>query len=262
VREAEMENGNVLEDAVRRLERIGEEAGVSAEVIDVLRYPRECLLATLSVRMDDGSTEHFQAYRCRYNSVLGPTKGGIFSKTGFDVESLYHYKQDTRELRGVYCAGSVCELVDHEKISNQELLELDVEMLIPAALGSVIGEANAERIKTPIIVEVANGPIAGQVDEILEDRGTLVLPDVLANAGGVTVSYFEWVQNRQGYAWNLEEVRSQLEERLSAAFSEIWDVHQNERRSLRAATYAIAMRRIAEAVEAGGTREYFQQEDA
>jgi glutamate dehydrogenase (NADP+) len=135
-------------------------------------------------------------------------------------------------------------------------------MLIPAALGSVIGEANVERIKAPVIVEVANGPIAGQVDPILEDRGTLVLPDVLANAGGVTVSYFEWVQNRQGYAWSLEEVRSRLEETLSAAFAEIWDVHQNERRSVRAATYAVAMRRIAEAVEAGGTHEYFRQDDA
>jgi glutamate dehydrogenase (NADP+) len=158
--------------------------------------------------------------------------------------------------------GSVCELVEHEKISNEELLELDVEMLIPAALGGVISEANAARVKAPIIVEVANGPIVGEVDRIFEERGTLVLPDVLANAGGVTVSYFEWVQNRQGYGWRLEEVRSRLEEMLTAAFAEIWSVHENEKRSMRAATYAVAMRRIAEAVEAGGTREYFRQDEA
>jgi len=430
-----MKGANVLVDAVRRVERIGEEAGVSADVIDALRYPRECLLATLSVRMDDGSTEHFPAYRCRYNSVLGPTKGGIrfhpdvtleevqalalwmtikcaavgipfgggkggvtvdpkrlsrlelerlsraymramadivgpdhdipapdvytnarimgwmvdeyqairrikapavitgkpislggspgreeatgrgafitiqelakrrgldphatrvaiqgfgnvgyhvarlleragykivavsdskggiFSEKGFDVESLHRHKQDARELRGVYCVGSVCELVEHEKISNEQVLELDVEMLIPAALGGVISEANAERIKAPIIVEVANGPIVGEVDRILEEKGILVLPDVLANAGGVTVSYFEWVQNRQGYGWRLEEVRSRLEEMQSSAFAEIWNVHEKERRSMRAAAYAVAMRRIAAAVEAGGTREYFRQDE-
>jgi glutamate dehydrogenase (NADP+) len=428
-----MENANVLDDAIRRVERIGEEAGVNAEVIDALRHPMESLLATLPVRMDDGSTAHFPAYRCRYNAVLGPTKGGIrfhpevtldevqalalwmtikcaavgipfgggkggvtvdpkrlsrlelermsraymramsnivgpehdipapdvytnarimgwmvdeyqairrikapgvitgkpislggspgrdeatgrgafiaiqelarrknldaratrvaiqgfgnagyhvarllegagyrivavsdskggiFSEKGFDVESLHRYKGDTRELRGVYCEGSVCELVEHEKLSNEEVLELDVEMLIPAALGGVISEANVALIKAPIIVEVANGPIVGEVDRFLEEKGTLVLPDVLANAGGVTVSYFEWVQNRQGYGWRLEEVRSRLEEMLTAAFAEIWSVHEGEGRSMRAATYAVAMRRIAAAVEAGGTREYFRQ---
>lgn len=431
-----MGNEGVLADAVRRVVRIGEEAGVSPEVIDSLRYPMECLLATLAVRMDDGSTAHFPAYRCRYNSVLGPTKGGIrfhpavtveevqalalwmtikcaavgvpfgggkggvevepkhlsrlelerlsrayvramsnmigpehdipapdvytnarimgwmadeyqairrvkspavitgkplslggspgreeatgrgafiaiqelakrkgldpsatrvavqgfgnagyhvarllaragyrivavsdskggvFSEKGFDIESLHRHKLDTRELRGVYCEGSVCELVDHEKISNAELLELEVEMLIPAALEGVITEENAARIKAPVIVEVANGPIVGDVDGLLEERGTVVLPDVLANAGGVTVSYFEWVQNRQGYGWRLEEVRSRLEEMLTAAFAEIWSVHESEGRSMRAATYAVAMRRIAAAVEAGGTREYFRQDEA
>jgi glutamate dehydrogenase (NADP+) len=200
--------------------------------------------------------------RADYKIVaVSDSKGGIFSEKGFDVESLHRHKQDTRELRGVYCVGSVCELVEHDKISNEEVLELDVEMLIPAALGGVISEANAERIKAPIIVEVANGPIVGEVDRILEEMGILVLPDVLANAGGVTVSYFEWVQNRQGYGWRLEEVRSRLEEMLTAAFAEIWRVHQNERRSMRAATYAVAMRRIAIAVEAGGTREYFRQDE-
>ena len=90
----------------------------------------------------------------------------------------------SRELRGVYCEGSVCEMVDHKRISNEELLELDVDLLIPAALEGVITRENVDRIKAPIIVEVANGPISGDVDPILEERGIRVVPDVLANAGG------------------------------------------------------------------------------
>ena len=134
-------------------------------------------------------------------------------------------------------------------------------MLIPAALEGVITPDNVERVKAPIIVEVANGPLSGGVDSILEARGTRVVPDVLANAGGVTVSYFEWVQNKQGYPWTLDQVRARLQDVLSTAFGEIWNVHQDEKRSLRGAAYAIAMRRIADAIGAQGTRGYFQGGD-
>ena len=97
-------------------------------------------------------------------------------------------------LRIFSCTGSVCELVDHERITNAELLELDVELLVPAALEGVIDSNNVDRIRAPLIAEVANGPIVGDVDQALADAGKIVLPDVLTNAGGVTVSYFEWVQ--------------------------------------------------------------------
>jgi glutamate dehydrogenase (NADP+) len=190
--------------------------------------------------------------------AVSDSKGAIYSEDGFDVDSLYQHKQETRQLRGVYCEGSVCELVEHKRITNDELLELDVELLIPAALEGVIGAHNHKRIRAPIIVEVANGPISGEVDEDLFRRGVQVVPDVLANAGGVTVSYFEWVQNRAGYYWKLDEVRERLEELMLRAFEEVWSLAQREKRSLRSAAYTNALRRIEEATLAHGSREYFK----
>ncbi|MCZ6794203.1 MAG: Glu/Leu/Phe/Val dehydrogenase [Planctomycetota bacterium] len=189
--------------------------------------------------------------------AVSDSHGAIYSDDGFDVESLHREKQATRQLRGVYCEGSVCHVVEHSTISNDELLELEVDILVPAALESQIGAWNVDRIRAPIIVEVANGPITGDVDERLASRGTLVVPDVLANAGGVTVSYFEWVQNLQGYSWTLEDVRQRLEDIMTRSFSEIWKIAEEESVSLRSAAYRRALRRIAESVEASGTREFF-----
>jgi len=189
--------------------------------------------------------------------AVSDSRGGIYSPEGFDTESLHQHKQSTRRLEAVYCEGSVCELIDHERLSNEELLELDVELLIPAALEGVITRKNVERIRAPLIAEVANGPIESDVDELLEERGTAVLPDVLVNAGGVTVSYFEWAQNRQGYHWTLEEVRDRLERSLGGSAEAVFDAQEQEGRSLRSAAYAIALRRIGAAIEAHGTTEYF-----
>jgi glutamate dehydrogenase (NADP+) len=426
---------DVFEDAVARLERMGRDAGVSPEVIAALRQPKALLVASLPVRMDDGSTRWFTGYRCRYNDARGPTKGGIryhpavtvaevqalalwmtvkcavvglpyggakggvavdpkqlshlelerlsraymravadfvgpdidvpapdvytnarimgwmadeyqtikrvqapgvitgkpiamggslgreeatgrgaflvihelarrrglepgrtrvavqgfgnagyhvarllqeggyrivavsdskgaiVSEAGFDVDSLQRVKESSRVLQGVYCHGSVCELVEHTRISNEELLELEIDVLVPAALENVIGPHNVERIRAPIVAEVANGPIAGEVDERLTQRGITVLPDVLVNAGGVTVSWFEWVQNRQGWPWTLDEVRGRLADVLGRAFSEIWRTAEEEKLSLRGAAYAVALRRIAAAVESQGTREWFASRD-
>ncbi len=192
--------------------------------------------------------------------AVSDSRGGIYSDQGFDIESLQRVKQESRTLRGVYCTGSLCELVPHQRIDNAALLELDVELLIPAALEGVIGPHNAGRIRAPIIAEVANGPIEGSVDAALHARGVTVLPDVLTNAGGVIVSYFEWVQNRQGAAWTLEEVRRRLEEILMRAFGEIWELVQTQQVSFRRAAYTHALRRIAAATFAQGDREYFAGE--
>ena len=137
--------------------------------------------------------------------AISDSKGGIYSSEGFDVASIHEEKQRSRRVRAVYCEQSICEIVQHDAISNDDLLCLDVDILIPAALECVITERNAEMIRAPYIVEVANGPVVSGADTILEKNGTVVVPDVLANAGGVTVSYFEWVQNLQGFKWTLEE---------------------------------------------------------
>ena len=125
----------------------------------------------------------------------------------------------------------------------------------------MIHAGNVDQIRAPIIAELANGPVEGEVDEELQGRGTTVLPDVLANAGGVTVSYFEWVQNRQGYPWTLETVRQRLEETLLGSFDEIWSIHEEKGLSLRDAAYGLALSRLGEAVEAHGTRRYFSGGD-
>ena len=189
--------------------------------------------------------------------AISDSKGGIFSSKGFDVKSIYHEKQKSKRLRAVYCEQSVCELVEHEAISNNDLLELSVDILIPAAIEGVITKENAKNIKAKHIVEVANGPIESDADDILDDKGILIIPDVLANAGGVTVSYFEWVQNRTGYVWRLDEVHQRLGDIIKNAFNEVWILAQDEHRSLRDAAYTIAMRRIGEGIESHGTRDYF-----
>jgi glutamate dehydrogenase (NADP+) len=189
--------------------------------------------------------------------AVSDSRGGIHAEGGFDVESLHQHKHRSRALEAVYCEASVCELVEHDKISNEELLELDVELLVPAALEGVITAKNASRIRARAIAEVANGPISGDADAILRERGIPVLPDVLTNAGGVTVSYFEWVQNRQGWAWTLEEVRSRLADRMARAFDATWRIHTEEGIPLRDAAYVVALRRLAGAIESQGTRAFF-----
>jgi glutamate dehydrogenase (NADP+) len=156
----------------------------------------------------------------------------------------------------------VCELVEHARISNEELLELDVDVLVPAALENVIGAHNADRIRARVVAEVANGPVSGEADERLHARGVTVLPDVLTNAGGVTVSWFEWVQNRQGWPWTLEDVRARLADVMGRAFAQTWQIAEDEQRSLRGAAYALGLRRIAEAVESQGTQAWFASREA
>jgi len=189
--------------------------------------------------------------------AVSDSQGAIHSEDGFDVESLFRRKQETRKLAGVYCEGSVCREVAHERISNEELLELDVDLLAPAALGGVITGENAARVRAPVIVEVANGPVTSDADAKLRSDGRIVVPDILANAGGVTVSWFEWVQNREGWPWPVEQVRSRLEEVIVGAFDALWRLAETEDLDLRQAAYVMAIRRIGEAIAAHGTRSFF-----
>ncbi len=191
--------------------------------------------------------------------AVSDSKGGIYKPEGFDVPSLIQFKNESRKLKAVYCDGSVCEAIESDSISNEQLLELDVDILIPAALENQITSANVGDIKAKVIVEVANGPTTPKADETLTKRGTLVVPDILANAGGVTVSYFEWVQNRQGFYWPVEEVRERLDKIMRTEFNAVFDLMESHKTDMRTAAYAHALKRIGEAVEAGGTQRYFTE---
>lgn len=191
--------------------------------------------------------------------AVSDSKGGIYSEAGFHVDSLWQEKQRSRQVRAVYCNGSVCETINHTAISNEELLELDVDILIPAALEGVITKTNAHKIKAKAIVEIANGPILYEADAILFKKGIKVIPDVLANAGGVTVSYFEWVQNRSGLQWNLDDIHQKLKDKIVIAFSQAWTLAEQNNYSMREATYINALNRISNAISKLGTHNDFKQ---
>ncbi len=176
--------------------------------------------------------------------AVGDQSGGYYKQEGLDIPKMLRHSLDNQ--------GLLAGFQDAERISNDQLLELDVNLLIPAALGGVITKKNAARIKAPLIIEAANGPIDPDADEILWERGTKILPDILANAGGVTVSYFEWVQNLQYYKWPLNRVRQELEHILSRAFERVWEEAKLHRISLRTAAYMIAIGRVHRAAKLAG----------
>ena len=189
--------------------------------------------------------------------AVSDSKGGIYAPQGLDIPSVTQHKNQNRDLKAVYCRDSVCDIIEHQTISNQELLTLDVDVLIPAALENQITGDNAGEIKAKYIFEVANGPINSDADEILESQDIYVFPDILVNAGGVTVSYFEWVQNRSGWYWTLEEVNQRLREKMTAEALQTWQISQDKVIALRTAAYVHALNRLGEALDAKGTREQF-----
>ena len=176
--------------------------------------------------------------------AVSDISGGYYQKEGINIpEAIRYANRHHRSLEGFTGA---------EKISNEELLELDVELLIPAALGGVITAENAPRIRAPLIVEAANAPVRPDADELLSERGVTILPDILANAGGVTVSYFEWVQNRQYYSWGLDRVRQELERVMTCAFEEVWELARERDVSLRTAAFMLGISRVGRATVLAG----------
>ncbi|KHF40367.1 Glu/Leu/Phe/Val family dehydrogenase [Halalkalibacter okhensis] len=163
--------------------------------------------------------------------------GGLYDADGLDID----YLLDRRDS-----FGTVTKLFK-DTISNQELLELDCDILVPAAIENQITEANADRIKAAIVVEAANGPTTMEATRILSERDVLLVPDVLASAGGVTVSYFEWVQNNQGYYWTEEEVEGKLEAVMVGSFNNIYNLARTRKVDMRLAAYMIGVRKMAEA---------------
>ena len=189
--------------------------------------------------------------------AVSDSKGAVYKKDGLDIPSVIYYKNTEKDLQAVYCEGSVCNIVEHENINNNELLELDVDILIPAALGNQITAKNAGRINAELIIEVANGPVSPDADEILESRDIKVVPDILANAGGVTVSYFEWVQNRKGFYWTEERVNRILKEKMIEETNNVFAIADSKSISYRTAAYVHALNRLENAISSLGTREYY-----
>lgn len=171
-------------------------------------------------------------------TAISDSTTALYNAKGVDIPAAFAHKREFRTLAG---------LRDAEAITNDELLLLDVDLLAPCALEQVITAQNADRIKASIICEGANGPVTPAADAILEDRGILILPDVLANAGGVVVSYFEWVQGLQEYFWKESEVNAKLNDIVSRAFDETWETAQTRGVPMRVASYGIAVKRVAEA---------------
>jgi glutamate dehydrogenase (NADP+) len=189
--------------------------------------------------------------------AISDSQGGIYAKTGLDIPSIRQFKEMNKNIKALYCEGSVCHIVEHEVITNEDLLTLDVDVLIPAALENQITEKNAQDIKAKFIFEVANGPTTSAADRVLEEKGIHVIPDILVNAGGVTVSYFEWVQNRSGFYWSLEEVNQRLKDKMFAETEAIWRISQELSVPMRTAAYIHGLNRLGDAINAKGTRDYY-----
>jgi len=185
--------------------------------------------------------------------AVSDSKGGIIKPKGENLEALdiplvMECKKEKGTLAGCYCAGGVCDTKGGKTITNEELLELPVDILVPAALENVINEKNMKNIKAKIIIEMANGPVTEEAYEYLSKKGVIIVPDVLANSGGVTVSYLEWAQNKAGYYWSEEEVNSKLEVMMKKAFETIWKKSIEKKIPLKQAAFEVALEKIVSAM--------------
>lgn len=181
--------------------------------------------------------------------AVSDSKGGIHVPSGVNPELTSACKKKNGFLAGCYCSGSVCDLSKGRPISQEELLEFPADILIPAALENVITKQNAPKIKAKVILEMANGPTTPEADEILAKRGITVIPDVLANSGGVTVSAFEWEQNLKGEHWTKETVNNKLKRKMGAAVKAVWEAAKAHKTTLRTAAFVVAVERIMKATK-------------
>jgi glutamate dehydrogenase/leucine dehydrogenase len=175
--------------------------------------------------------------------AVSDSKGGIYNSKGINIEELIKIKEET---------GTVLNYKDSDKITNEELLTLEVDVLVPAALENQINERNADKIRAKIIAEAANGPTTPEADEILEEKNVFIIPDILANAGGVVVSYFEWVQALQAFFWSEREVNLKLRERMEKTFWKVVDLRESKKIGMRMSAYVIGVGKVAEATRLRG----------
>lgn len=182
--------------------------------------------------------------------AVAEENGGIYIPGGItSVEVLNHCRESKGYIAGCYCKGSACDFENKAKIAGvdigpSEVLELPVDVIVPAALGNAITAENAPKIKAKVILEMANGPITSKADEILNQKGVLIVPDILANAGGVVVSFFEWYQNIHHEKWTKEQVFKKLEQKMKAAIDRVYEVSAKNKVNLRDAAYMVALDRL------------------
>lgn len=182
--------------------------------------------------------------------AVSDSSGAIQAADGLDVERLIVGKAEGKPVSAVHGSGG-------KALDPEALIACDCDLLVPAALENMIHEHNAGRVQAKVVLELANGPVTPEADAILAKKNVVVLPDILANAGGVTVSYFEWVQNRQGYYWTLEDVHRRLQEIMVSEGRAIWQLVQDKKITFRTAAYVHALGRLASAIEAHGTQQFF-----
>ncbi|MBI4493751.1 MAG: hypothetical protein HY690_13245 [Chloroflexi bacterium] len=175
--------------------------------------------------------------------AITDVRGGVFRGDGLNPQALHRYAQET---------GGVAGAPGTEPIDNAELLQLECEVLVPAALEGQITAANAAAVRARLLAEAANGPTTPDADPILQERGVMVIPDILCNAGGVTVSYFEWVQNREAFFWTLDEINAHLRRIMLRAFGDVWRLAAEHEIEPRLAANVLAIGRVAEATHIRG----------
>jgi glutamate dehydrogenase/leucine dehydrogenase len=176
-------------------------------------------------------------------SAVSDSRGCVYNSAGLDIPKLMMHKERT---------GAVVDFPGAEPISTQQLLALECDLLIPAALENMVDAANAPSVNAKIIAEAANGPLTPEADLVLDGKGTFVIPDILCNAGGVTVSYFEWVQDEQHLFWEAQDIYSRLERVMKTAFQDVARLHQERRISMRLAANMLGIGRVAEATTLRG----------
>ena len=189
------------------------------------------------------------AYKEGYKILaVSEHEGGSYVLEGLNPEKTFECKKEKGSVTKCYCRDNVCDPRFGKPISNEELLEMYVDVLVPAAVEDVITEKNAHKIKAKYIIEMANGPITPEAEEILEKRSIKIIPDILANSGGVIASYFEWLQSKQGKLWEREKTLSELSQYLEKSFNKVWAVANREKMSFRKAAMILAIERVIKAM--------------
>jgi len=212
-------------------------------MIDLGMNPEECTVVIQGFgNVGSNSARLLQELGCKVVGI-SDIRGGVYNPHGIDIHQALHYSKEHGNLAG---------LPNTEAVSNWELLTLPCDILIPAALENQLTRHNATHVKARLIIEAANGPTTPEADVILNDRGVTIVPDILANAGGVTVSYFEWVQDLQRFFWAEHEINNRLESIMTRAYRAICEKALQQETNLRMGAYLLAVTRVAEATEIRG----------